>query len=87
MAIPSNVTYGKAIYERRAVEIIDESDREVEAWAGGLDGSVKKGGGSRRRVQLALKKGGLWWHCAGNPKDHDIFCKHCVAVTLFLQNR
>lgn len=86
LAIQSNITYGTAIYERGAVETINESDSDIEAWAGGLSGGVKEGGGSRRRVQLVLKEGKLWWHCAGNPKNHDIFCKHCVAVVLFLQN-
>lgn len=87
VAIPSNVSYGTAIYERGAVAVITQTDTEIEAWAGGLDGTVKEGGGSRRRVQLALKNQQLFWHCTGNPKDHDIFCKHCVAVALFLKNQ
>jgi|GEM_PF-3365022 len=24
----------------------------------------------------------LKWHCAGSPKNHQIFCKHCVALAL-----
>jgi uncharacterized Zn finger protein len=87
LAIPSNIAYGTAIYERGAVEVISQSDKQIEAWAGGLDGSVKAGGGSRRRVQLMTAGTELHWHCTGNPKDHDIFCKHCVAVALFLRNR
>lgn len=86
LALPSNITYGTAIYERGAVEVINQSDRHIEAWAGGLDGSVKEGGGSRRRVKLMVEKGELHWHCSGNPKVHDIFCKHCVAITMLLQN-
>ncbi len=86
LAIPSNIAYGTSIFERGAVEVINGGDVQVEAWAGGLDGSMKQGGGSRRRVILGLAGSQLHWHCTGNPKTHDIFCKHCVAVALFLQN-
>ena len=84
LAIPSNTKYGTAIARRSGVELIEEKSAKVEAWAGGLSGSVAEGGGSRRRVQLWLKERKLHWHCTGNPKAHDIFCKHCVAVALFL---
>ncbi|MGB4076251.1 MAG: hypothetical protein WBK28_00920 [Minisyncoccia bacterium] len=84
LATPSNITYGTAINRRGAIEIIEEKNEAVEAWAGGLTGSVIEGGGSRRRVRLLLDDGKLNWHCTGNPKNHDIFCKHCVAVALFL---
>jgi uncharacterized Zn finger protein len=86
LALPSNFTYGTAIVERGAVEIIARTSTTVEAWAGGLEGTVRQGGGSRRRVQLRLSGDQLSWHCTGNPKAHDIFCKHCVAVALFLKN-
>ena len=82
LAIPSNVAYGTQIYRRGAVEFIVHEPHRVEAWAGGLEGEVREGGGSRRRVTLSSTAEGLEWHCAGNPKDHDIFCKHCVAVGL-----
>jgi uncharacterized Zn finger protein len=85
LAIASNLAYGTAIFKRKAVQIISLEKKKVEAWAGGLDGSVKEGGGSRRRVTLQLEGDDLHWHCTGNPKDHDIFCKHCVAVALTLQ--
>jgi uncharacterized Zn finger protein len=85
LAIPSNIAYGTAIFERKAVQLISHDTNQVEAWAGGLTGSVKEGGGSRRRVTLQIENNELRWHCTGNPKDHDIFCKHCVAVALFLQ--
>jgi uncharacterized Zn finger protein len=81
-ALPSNLNYGTAIYERGAVELISQDVSQVEAWVGGLDGTVKEGGGSRRRTQLSVKDGKLAWHCTGNPKNHDIFCKHCVALAL-----
>jgi uncharacterized Zn finger protein len=87
LAIPSNLTYGTAICKRNAVQIISLDKKQVEAWAGGLDGSVKEGGGSRRRVTLWIEGGELRWHCTGNPKDHDIFCKHCVAVAMTLQKK
>ena len=82
LVLPSNITYGTEIARRGAVEIIGISDSEVEAWAGGLTGTVKEGGGSRRHVWLTLKDGKIAHHCSGNPKHHDIFCKHCVAVAL-----
>lgn len=86
LAIPSNIVYGTAIFERGGVKIINQHDDSVEAWAGGLTGSVREGGGSRRRVQLKVKDNQLTWHCTGNPKNHDIFCKHCVAVALYLSS-
>jgi uncharacterized Zn finger protein len=86
IALPSNIGYGTAIYDRGAVELIKLQDDFVEAWAGGLSGTVKEGGGTRRRVQLWLEDGELRWHCTGNPKHHDIFCKHCVATVLFVAN-
>src|SRR5690242_11704646 len=86
LTIPSNMTYGTAIFKRGAVEIIDQNDTQVTAWAGGLTGKVVDGGGSRRRVELKVEGARLIWHCTGNPKDHDIFCKHCVAVALYLSS-
>lgn len=85
LALPSNISYGTAIYTRNAVEVIQSSDTEIEAWVGGLTGDVKSGGGTRRHVWLSLKENTLHWHCSGNPKDHDIFCKHCVAVALHVR--
>jgi uncharacterized Zn finger protein len=82
MALPSNFRYGSATCHRGAVEFLDIQPNRVEAWAGGLDGSMVEGGGTRRRVELTLAPEGLKWHCTGNPKNHQIFCKHCVAVAL-----
>lgn len=82
LALPSNFKYGNAIFRRDAVKFIRKEAVEAEAWVGGLEGAVIEGGGSRRRTQLFATKKGLSWHCAGNPKDHDIFCKHCVALAL-----
>ncbi len=87
LALPSNYRYGKAIFERGAVEIIEQSDLSVEGWAGGLPGKSAEGGGQRRRVKLTSTPKGLAWHCAGNPKIHDIFCKHCTALALFITQR
>lgn len=83
-AIPSNIVYGKAIKDRNAVEIINIGNTRVEAWVGGLDGKVVEGGGSKRRVEFIESEAGLKWNCTGNPKDHQIFCKHCVALALKL---
>jgi len=84
LSLPSNFKYGKAIYKRGAVKFIRKQALEVEAWVGGLDGVVIEGAGSRRRTQLSITPKGLAWHCTGNPKNHDIFCKHCVALALAL---
>ncbi|HSX06502.1 MAG TPA: hypothetical protein VLG92_02175 [Candidatus Saccharimonadia bacterium] len=86
LALPSNIRYGTAIYERGAIEFIESTPEKIEAWAGGLSGTVTEGGGSRRRVQLFLADDGIAWHCAGNPKNHQIFCKHCVALALAIIN-
>jgi hypothetical protein len=83
-AIPSNIVYGKAIHSRGAVKIIESTNVSIEAWVGGLDGKVVEGGGSKRRVKFIAMETGVKWHCTGNPKDHQIFCKHCVALALGL---
>jgi uncharacterized Zn finger protein len=62
------------------------NDQEIEVWVGGLTGNSIEGGGSKRRVRFWINKGELSWRCTGNPKDHEIFCKHCVATTLFLNH-
>ncbi|NJL96514.1 hypothetical protein HC766_06000 [Candidatus Gracilibacteria bacterium] len=84
--IPSNVVYGRAIFERDSVKIINQKEDMVEAWIGGLKGNMKEGGGSRRRVIFSIKKSELNWVCTGNPKNHQIFCKHCVALALAIQS-
>jgi uncharacterized Zn finger protein len=87
LATPANLRYGTAIFERGAVEFLETSAYRVTAWVGGLDGDVASGGGQRRRTRLSSTQRGLHWHCAGNPKDHDIFCKHCVALALAARER
>src|SRR5574340_736126 len=82
LALPSNLRYGTAIYERGAIEFIARASDEVVAWVGGLKGSVAEGGSQRRRTRLFVTKRGLAWRCSGNPKEHQIFCKHCVALAL-----
>lgn len=84
LSLPSNFTYGEAICSRGAVEFIHKESSEIEAWVGGLDGTITEGAGSRRRTRLYASPKGLAWHCSGNPKNHDIFCKHCVALALAL---
>lgn len=85
LAIPSNIRRGKAIFERGGVEIIEQAADKVDAWAGGLDGPGIEGGSQRRRLQLFVNdEARIAWHCAGNPKNHQIFCKHCVALALYL---
>jgi len=82
LALPSNLRYGTAIYERGGVEVVEETASKVEGWVGGLDGTIREGAGSRRRTQLLATPEGLKWHCTGNPKNHQIFCKHCVGLAL-----
>ncbi len=84
LSLPSNFKYGEAIFSRGGVEFILSEAQEVEAWVGGLDGTVAEGGSSRRRTWLHATPQGLTWHCTGNPRKHDIFCKHCVALALTL---
>lgn len=86
LALPSNLRYGSAIFERGAVELIADTPTEVVARVGGLKGSVAEGGSQRRRTRLFVTPDGLGWNCSGNPKQHQIFCKHCVALALFLLN-
>ncbi len=86
LALPSNIRYGQAIHKRGGVEIIKQTASSVEAWVGGLSGSSPEGGGQRRKVKLSATSKGLAWHCAGNPKNHQIFCKHCVALALTIKS-
>jgi uncharacterized Zn finger protein len=83
--INSNRVYGTAIFERGGVEIINSQENQVEAWVGGLGGKMVEGGGGRRRVVFVFDDSSVTWNCTGNPKNHQIFCKHCVALALFLQ--
>jgi hypothetical protein len=84
--IKSNRIYGAAIFERGAISIIESKVGRVEAWVGGLDGKMIEGGGSKRRVEFVDTEFGLVWNCTGNPKNHQIFCKHCVALSHYLRN-
>jgi len=86
-ATPANLRYGRAIYRRGGVEFIERTPRKVVAWIGGLDGSVTEGGSQRRRARLSSTATGLRWHCTGNPKNHQIFCKHCVALALAIKKK
>jgi hypothetical protein len=83
--IKSNRVYGTAISNRNAIEIIDLQDDRIQAWVGGLDGKMIEGGGGRRQVEFLISDTGLIWNCTGNPKNHQIFCKHCVALALFIK--
>jgi uncharacterized Zn finger protein len=82
--IKSNRVYGTAIFKRGAVKIIKLEEGLIEAWVGGLDGKVIEGGGCKRRVDFFYDETGIKWNCTGNPKNHQIFCKHCVALALYL---
>ena len=86
-ARPSDLRYGQAIHRRGGVEFIEYGPSRIEGWIGGLDGSVAEGGSQRRRTQLFVTTEGLGWHCAGNPRNHQIFCKHCVALALAVLER
>jgi uncharacterized Zn finger protein len=85
--IKSNRVYGTAILERGGVEIIRSEKNQVEAWVGGLNGKMVEGGGSRRRVTFNYNDSILIWNCTGNPKNHQIFCKHCVALALYMKQK
>lgn len=87
LAIPSNVRLGTIIYKRGGVEVIEHAPKKVEAWAGGLSGKSAEGGSQRRHVTLTTSSKGLSWNCTGNPKKHQIFCKHCVAVALAILDK
>jgi uncharacterized Zn finger protein len=87
LALHSNLRYGQAIYERGGVEFIEFTPLKAEGWVGGLNGSVAEGGSQRRRTQLISTLEGLKWNCTGNPKNHQIFCKHCVALALAVREK
>lgn len=87
LALPANLRYGRTIFDRGGVEFISLDQARVEGWAGGLSGCSADGGGQRRRVELVVTTEGLTWHCTGNPKHHQIFCKHCVALALAIWHR
>ena len=83
IALPSNIRYGNAIFKRGGISIVKKNETEIEAWVGGLAGNSIEGGGSKRHVRFWVDKDQLFWRCTGNPKGHEIFCKHCVAAVLF----
>jgi hypothetical protein len=83
--ILSNRNYGSAIYARGGIQFIEQKPNYIEAWTGGLDGTIQEGAGSRRRVLFEIKDDQLYWNCTGNPKNHQIFCKHCVALALAIK--
>ena len=85
MASVSNIRYGTAIFKRKGVSIIRKSVSEIVTWVGGLAGNSLEGGGTKRRVHFWIENDQLFWRCTGNPKDHEIFCKHCVAAALYLK--
>jgi uncharacterized Zn finger protein len=87
LALPSNLRYGTAIYKRGGVEFISRTPDSVTAWVGGLKGSVAEGGSQRRRTRLFVRANGVAWQCSGNPKKHQVFCKHCVALALAILRR
>lgn len=87
LARPSNIRYGKAIFDRGGVEIIEKKADTVEAWVGGLDGSMAEGGSQRRRTRLTATAKGLTWTCTESAKPDLIFCKHCVALGLALLHK
>jgi hypothetical protein len=82
LAIPSNIRYGTAMFNRGGVQLTFMGDERVEAVVGGLGGNSIEGGGGKRKVHFWLEDTKLKTHCNGNPKNHDIFCKHCVALWL-----
>ena len=85
VALASNLNYGTAIYERGAVKLVKMNESEIEVLVGGLAGKSIEGGGSKRRVRFWIENNQLSWRCTGNPKNHEIFCKHCVAATFYLK--
>ncbi len=87
LTTPANRRYGQAIYDRGGVAFIEFGTDQVEGWVGGLDGSVAEGGSQRRRTRLFVTDEALAWHCAGNAKNHQIFCKHCYALALAILAR
>jgi uncharacterized Zn finger protein len=80
----SNRVYGQAIFDRGAVEITSSEESRIEAWVGGSDGKMIKGGGGRRKVYFVFEDSSPKWNCTCNPKNHQIFCKHCVALALYI---
>ena len=85
IASPSNFRYGTEIFKRNGVSIIKKGENEFDVWVGGLTGNSVEGGGSKRHVHFWMDNNKLRWRCTGNPKNHEIFCKHCVAAALCLK--
>lgn len=83
-AIPSNIRYGTRIVERGGVSVISSDDTATEAWVGGVDGTVRDGGGQRRRARLTLESGDVIARCGGGPAQ-ERWCKHTIALAIFLK--
>jgi Domain of unknown function (DUF4411) len=81
-------------HESGALLFIDEVVKEITSGADELSAWVKNKLETEKIIQTknkdldALATVTQWAqesHCTGNPKNHDMFCKHCVAVALVLQ--
>ena len=86
LSLPSNLNYGNAIFLSDGVQFIERGDLRCEAWVGGKLTELSSGSTQRRRTTLFIDVDErLAWRCTCNSKNRQIFCKHCVALSLALQ--
>ncbi len=86
LSLPSNLNYGNEIFLGGGVQFIEQGELRSEAWVGGKLSGLSSTSTQRRRTILFIDAHErLAWRCTCNSKDRQIFCKHCVALSLALQ--
>ena len=85
LSLPSNLNHGNAIFLSGGVQFIERGDLRCEAWVGGKLTELSSSLTQRRRTTLFIDVDErLAWRCTCNSKKSQIFCKHCVALSLAL---
>jgi len=78
LATPANYRLGQAILQIGRVDLIESGPGRV---------SARVNGSQRRKVSFWCDQGQLLWRCSCTLKQQHVFCKHCVALALTIQNK
>lgn len=78
LASRSNFRYGQEIFKNGAIEIIKSNTFNIIA-------KVKSKNKNTRTTELFSTSKGFRWKCTCTGRK-DLFCNHCVAVGIFVNN-
>lgn len=76
LAMPSNLRLGEEIFKSGGVELLSLDENHAAA---------KVSGGQRRRTEIEAKDDELKWKCSCLGKSSQVFCKHCVALAMAIE--